>query len=92
MFTKTWAVCPCVRTARSQDGAVLLDVERGSCCTLNEVGTMIWTAIADSPHGLTVNDIVQMLEICFTLSPCQLEADVVSYLDRLKVMGLIYQV
>lgn len=53
---------------------------------------MIWTAIADSPHGLTVNDIVQMLEICFTLSPCQLEADVVSYLDRLKVMGLIYQV
>lgn len=92
MFTKTWAVSPCVRTARFPDGAVLLDVERGSCCTLNEVGTLIWTAIADSPNGITVNDIVQMLEMRFTPSPRKLKADVASYLDRLKVMGLIYQV
>lgn len=55
-----------VRDAVSQDGAILLDVENGSCMSLNVVGAKIWQMLKQEWGG---DRIVAALEQEFLAVP-----------------------
>ena len=83
-----WEVSPDVRTTYSEDGAVLLDIEKGLCYSLNVVGSRIWVTIESSP-GIRLEDIVDVLETHFTIARERLRADAAEYLGSLFEKGLL---
>jgi hypothetical protein len=86
-----WRVSPDVRATYSEDGAVLLDINKGLCYTLNAVGSRIWVTIEDSAGGISLEGIVSALETLFRVPHQQLEADAKEYLGNLVRMGLIHR-
>jgi len=53
-----WAVSPDVRATYSEDGAVLLDINKGVCYSLSPVASRIWLTIESCPSGITLDGIV----------------------------------
>ena len=88
--TGMWAVSPEVRATYSADGAVLLDINKGLCYSLNVVGSRIWVTIESSPSGINIERIVNALETHFQVPHQQLEADATEYLNKLEGMGLVH--
>jgi hypothetical protein len=67
--------------------AVVIDPEGRELITLNEVGTQIWEQL-DGERGVT--ELVDALLGNFEgVSREQFEADVVAYLDELRVAGIL---
>ena len=56
-----WLVSPDVRSTYSEDGAVLLDIRKGLCYSLNVVGARMWLTIDASQTGITLDGIVGAL-------------------------------
>jgi Coenzyme PQQ synthesis protein D (PqqD) len=88
--TAIWRVSPDVRATYSEDGAVLLDINKGLCYSLNVVGSHIWVSIESSPFGIDLTGIVTALETHFQVPHQQLEADATEYLNKLEGMGLVH--
>ena len=85
-----WKVSPDVRAAINEDGAVLLDIDRGLCYSLNAVGGKVWQVL-EAGHGHSgVDDIVETLAREFTeVSREQLTIDTVGCLQELESRALV---
>jgi hypothetical protein len=84
-----WAISPDVHATYSEDGAVLLDINKGMCYGLNAVGARIWVTIESSPSGITLDGIVGALATHYGIPYERLVADTQKCLDRLLQSGLI---
>ncbi len=84
-----WLVSPDVRSTYSQDGAVLLDIRKGLCYSLNPVAARVWSTVEASPSGVEINGIVDAMQTHYTISRGQLERDIDECLTKLESMGLV---
>jgi hypothetical protein len=75
-----------VRETVNEDGAALLDIERGFCFSMNPVGAKIWEMVKG---GYAANQIVDSLEEEFRLPRTQLDSDVSDFLKQLAKMKLV---
>src|SRR5260370_27703908 len=57
-----WLVSPDVRSTYSEDGAVLLDIQKGLCYSLNPVAARVWSAVEASPSGVDLRGLVNVME------------------------------
>ena len=87
-----WLACPDVRSTYSDDGAVLLDLGKGRCYSLNRVAAQIWKAVEVCPEGVGPDAIVEELKTHFVVSEEELRADVEECLLRLQSSGLVTRV
>ena len=86
-----WSPGPGVRSTYTEDGAVLLDVNRGLCYSLNVVAAQIWVTIEGSPGGISLEGIVDALETHFPVARQQLEDDTSDCVDKIERLGLLHQ-
>jgi len=86
-----WSVSDSIRSTYTQDGAVLLDVKKGACYSMNVVAARVWTALERSQEGITLGDIVNALEKRFPVPRTQLESDTAECLENLRRLGLVSQ-
>jgi hypothetical protein len=84
-----WAISPDVRATYSEDGAVLLDINKGMCYGLNAVGARIWVTMEASRSGITLDGIVGAVATHYGVPYQQLAADTQECLDRLLQLGLV---
>jgi hypothetical protein len=85
----SWAISPNVRATYSEDGAVLLDIDKGLCYSLNPVAARVWGTIEASLAGITLDGIVDALETHFEVSRKQLEEDTSKCLHQWQGLGLV---
>src|SRR6267143_1101324 len=78
-----WLVSPDVRSTYSEDGAVLLDIRKGLCYSLNPVAARAWSTVEASQRGITLEGIVGALETDLNVPRQELETDMAEYLDKL---------
>jgi hypothetical protein len=83
-----WELSPDVRATYSEDGAVLLDIDKGLCYSLNVVGSRIWVTIESSP-GIHLEAIVDALQTHFQVPREELRSDTTEYLSSLLQKGLV---
>ena len=86
-----WKVSPHVRATYTADGAVLLDINKGICYSLDAVSAQLWVAIEASQAGITLEDIVGAVETHFEVAHQELESDTSEWLDKLHRMGLVHR-
>jgi Coenzyme PQQ synthesis protein D (PqqD) len=84
-----WLISPDVRSTYSEDGAVLLDIRKGLCYSLNPVASRIWVTIESSQAGIDFRGLVEVMETHYTVPREQLESDIAEYLSKLEEMGLV---
>jgi len=84
-----WVASPDVRSTYSEDGAVLLDIRKGLCYSLNPVAARVWITVEASPSGLDLRGLVDVMETHYTVSREQLEHDVDGCLSKFENMGLV---
>jgi len=86
-----WAISPGVRATYSEDGAVLLDINKGVCYSLSPVASRIWLTIESCPSGITLDGIVGALGTHYGTPYQQLLADTEECLDSLRQLGLAHR-
>ncbi len=86
-----WAVSSDVRATYTADGAALLDIDKGMCYSLNEVGARVWLTIEMSSTGIALENIVSALETHYEIPRQQLERDTAECLENLQRMKLIHR-
>lgn len=84
-----WSMSPDVRATYSEDGAVLLDIRKGLCSSLNVAAARVWTTIESSPNGIAFQGLVDAVHTHFNVSRQELEADIAEHLEKLEKMGLV---
>ncbi len=84
-----WLVSPDVRSTYSEDGAVLLDIRKGLCYSLNPVAARVWSTVEASPSGVNLRGLVDVMETHYKIPHERLESDVTEYLSKLEQMGLV---
>jgi len=84
-----WLVSPGVRSIYAEDGAVLLDIQKGLRDSLNVVGGTRVANNRSESNGNYFEGIVGAIETHFNVPRHQLETDTVEYLEKLERMGLI---
>ena len=84
-----WFVLPGVSTTFAGDGAMLLDIKKGTCYRLNLVATRLWLAIDAHPEGVLTTEIVDVLGKHFPVARDVLERDAGACLDNLLAMSLV---
>ncbi len=84
-----WLVSADVRSTYSEDGAVLLDIRKGLCYSLNPVAARVWSTVEASPSGVDLRGLVDVMETHYTISRERLERDVDEYLSKLENIGLV---
>ena len=77
---------PGIRETASEDGGVLLDIDRGICFGLNSVGLKIWESLK---QGCNADQIVEVLQHEYPVSRDELTNDVHAFLARLESSGLL---
>jgi len=75
-----------VVSARQGDAPVLLDLRRGMCYSLNELGWRIWDQVGT---GEAVATVVRTLRQEYGLPSDTFEADVTAFVDHLLKASLI---
>ena len=84
-----WLISDNALATYTQDGAVLLDIPKGTCYTLDEIGSRIWGAMESSPSGITLEGIVAVLEKTIEIPREQLEHDTSEFLQDLELRTLV---
>ena len=85
-----WLVSPDVRSTYSEDGAVLLDIQKGLCYSLNPVAARVWSTVEASPSGVDpLRGLVDVIETHYSISGERLECDIDECLTKLENMGLV---
>jgi hypothetical protein len=84
-----WLVSPDVRSTYSEDGAVLLDIRKGLCYSLNPVAARVWSTVEASPSGVDLRGIVDVVETHYKVSHEELKRDVDECLSKLENIGLV---
>ena len=85
-----WLISPDALAMYTEDGAILLDIPKGICYSLDAVATQIWLAMESSPSGITLEGIVGVLEETLEIHREQLASDVSAFLDNLQRMSLVH--
>ena len=75
-----------VKETASEDGAVLLDVERGICFSLNFIGLQIWRLLK---KGCDQAQIVDILQKEYSIPREQLLNDVSQFMQELEASKLL---
>jgi len=70
-----WVVAPEVRSVPTTDGLTLLDSEREMYCDLALLAASVWLLIEWTPAGITVKEIVDLLETAAPLPRNMLETE-----------------
>src|ERR1700694_3498307 len=78
-----------IRQSDNQDGAVLLDIRKGQCFSMNPVAALIWRQIGE---GLRPSEIAEDLARRFEISLDQAVSDVQEFVQQLKREQLLQQV
>ena len=86
-----WAVSSHVRATYTADGAVLLDINKGICYSLDAVAARLWATIDACQAGITLEGIVGAVGTHFKVSHQELESDTAEWLDKLHRMGLVHR-
>ncbi|SRR5712691_4312525 len=86
-----WATSTHVRATYTADGAVLLDINKGICYSLDAVASRLWVTIETNPTGITLEGIVRAVETHFPICRQELEHDTSEWLDKLQRMGLVHR-
>lgn len=84
-----WLVSPDVRSTYSEDGAVLLDIQKGLCYSLNPVAARVWSTVEASTSGVDLRGLVDVMETHYKVSHEELERDINECLFKLEDMGLL---
>ena len=84
-----WVASLDVRSTYTEDGAVLLDIQKGLCYSLNPVAARVWSTVEASPSGVDLRGLVDVMETHYTISREQLERDIKEYLAKLEHTGLV---
>jgi Coenzyme PQQ synthesis protein D (PqqD) len=84
-----WLVSPDVRSTYSEDGAVLLDIRKGLCYSLNPVAARVWSTVEASPSGVDFAGLVDVMKTHYKVSPEELERDIYECISKLEGMGLV---
>ena len=84
-----WLISADALATYTDDGAVVLDIPKGICYSLNATASRIWFAMESSPSGITLEGIVGAIETHFEIPHQELEADTADCLDKLERMGLL---
>ncbi len=84
-----WLASSDVRSTYSEDGAVLLDIRKGFCYSLNPVAARVWSTLEASPSGVDLRGLVDVMETQYKISHEQLERDIDECLSKLEDMGLV---
>src|SRR6266478_2983910 len=85
-----WAVSPHVRATYSEDGVVLLDINKGICYSLDRVAARLWVTVEMNQTGITLEGIVRAVETHFEVPRRELEGDAIEWLNKLQRLGLVY--
>jgi hypothetical protein len=65
---------------------VLLDTERETFFSLNEISSHVWKYLSE---GRTLNDVLTILEQEYDVDPMRLRSDVMLFVDSLAQNGLV---
>jgi hypothetical protein len=65
---------------------VMMDIEQGRYYGLNEVGTRIWSDLAEP---VIINDLVVRLSADFKVPTAQCQSEVIAFLESLASRGLL---
>jgi len=84
-----WVISPDALATYSEDGALVLDIPRGLCYSLNATASRIWFAMESSPSGITLEGILGAIETHFEVPHQELAADTAECLDKLQRMRLL---
>jgi len=84
-----WNASASVRSTYTQDGGVLLDVEKGMCYSLNAVASKLWNHLEQNQAGVTFEELVSVIRNSFEAPNGELEADIAAHLEKLEKMGLV---
>jgi len=87
--SSVWNASSSVRSTYTQDGGVLLDVEKGMCYSLNAVASKLWNHLEQNKDGVTFEDLVNVIRTNFEVTDGQLESDIAAHLEKLEEMGLV---
>ena len=87
--SSVWNASSSVRSTYTQDGGVLLDVEKGMCYSLNAVASKLWNHLEQNKDGVTFEDLVNVIRTSFEVTDGQLESDIAAHLEKLEKMGLV---
>lgn len=80
------SVCPGVMFRELEEEAILLELETGRYFGLDEVGTRIWSLIADD--GSLETAFEALLE-AYAVAPEELEQDLLRFVQTLAEQGLV---
>ena len=75
-----------IKETASEDGGVLLDVDRGLCFSLNSVGLKIWEFLKE---GCNADQIAEKLQRTYSIPYEQALTDVRTFLEQLQSSGLL---
>jgi len=84
-----WNASASVRSTYTQDGGVLLDVEKGMCYSLNAVASKLWNYLEQNQAGVTFDELVSVIRSNFEATDGDVEADIAAHLEKLEKMGLV---
>jgi len=84
-----WLISPDAVATYTDNGAVVLDIPKGICHSLNATASRIWRAMESSASGITLERIVRAIKTHFEVPHQELEADTAECLDKLQRMGLL---
>src|SRR5882724_6462444 len=85
-----WAISTHVRATYTPDGAVLLDINKGICYSLDSVAARLWVTIEACKAGITLDGILGTVQPHFEAPRRELEVDTVEWLNKLQRLGLVY--
>jgi hypothetical protein len=87
---KRYNVSPHVCSNTNKDGSIILDIDGGLIFSLIGVGSLIWAKLNAHPAGLTVDDVVCLIESNFDDVPRpQIQRDVNNILNQLVQKKLV---
>jgi len=85
-----WAISTHVRATYTPDGAVLLDINKGICYSLDAVAARLWVTIEACQAGITLDGIVGAVESHFEAPRQQLQGDIGEWLHNAHTMRLLH--
>ena len=84
-----WVVCREVRSIRTPEGLLLLDFERDTYCELAVLAGAVWLLMKWTPVGITVKEIVDLLETAAPLPRYTLETETCRLVTSLARRGFV---
>jgi len=84
-----WVVSGNVRFSNTSDGFLLLDFERDMYCELALLAAAVWLLIEWTPAGITVKEIVDLLETAAPLPRRILETETCRLVSSLARKGFV---